>query len=161
MDRPRRTTPLRPARTHGARLVTLPDPSFWARVDARGPCWIWTGAGQTGGYGIVRREGRRIRVHRYAWELLVGPIPAGLVIDHLCRVKLCVNPDHLEPVTQQTNMHRAMVPSLIAHRKGQCTKGHPLNVPDNYVRPDGYISCRTCRREYHRAYYHRARKAAA
>ena len=77
---------------------------FWARVDV-GLCWEWTGSNDRG-YGMFRLDGRTVRAHRWAWETLVGPIPRGLHLDHLCRNPPCVNPDHLEPVTQPENIRR-------------------------------------------------------
>jgi hypothetical protein len=88
-----------------------PEIRFWAKVDARGPCWLWT-AGQTsngyGRFGLTSRDKRL--AHRFAWELLIGQVPEGLQLDHLCRVRLCVNPDHLEPVTPQENWARSHTP---------------------------------------------------
>jgi hypothetical protein len=89
---------------------------FWARVEKRPDgCWIWTGVINHNGYGrytYARPDGRSLasRAHRIAYELLVGPIPDGLQLDHLCRVKACVNPAHLEPVTQDENMRRTRGP---------------------------------------------------
>ena len=77
---------------------------FWAKVDKTETCWLWTG-GQSAGYGRFGFKGRpNLGAHRFAYELLVGPIPPGLDLDHLCRVRNCVNPDHLEPVTRRENL---------------------------------------------------------
>ena len=78
------------------------------KIDARGDCWEWTAAtgGKGYGYGWCSNDKRMKGAHRLIWELLVGPIPEGLTLDHLCRNKLCVNPDHLEPVTHQVNILR-------------------------------------------------------
>lgn len=90
---------------------------FWSKVDTDGPggCWLWTGALNADGYGSFQVESRRsIGVHRYAYELLVGPIPAGLELDHVkaqgCRHRHCVNPAHLEPVTHEENVRRSNLP---------------------------------------------------
>lgn len=77
---------------------------FWARVEI-GVCWTWIGSTDRG-YGVFGAQGRYFRAHRWAWEALVGPIPEGLHLDHLCRNPSCVNPDHLEPVTQAENIRR-------------------------------------------------------
>src|ERR1017187_5210266 len=80
---------------------------FWPKVDRRGPeeCWPWLASKQNMGYGQVRAETERtmILAHRVAYELLIGPIPLGLTLDHLCRNRGCVNPTHLEPVTLREN----------------------------------------------------------
>lgn len=84
---------------------------FWTMVDKAGSneCWLWIGKKGSKGYGLVHvdsRSGRQQQAHRAAYELTVGPIPPGLEIDHLCRVRACVNPAHLEPVTRAENMRR-------------------------------------------------------
>lgn len=78
---------------------------FWERVEITGACWLWRGT-VINDYGRVAVGKRLIKAHRRAYELLVGPVPAGLVLDHLCAIKHCVNPDHLEPVTQGENARR-------------------------------------------------------
>lgn len=79
---------------------------FWPRVDV-GLCWVWLGSHDRG-YGHFGVDGGYVRAHRWAWEALVGPIPPGLVLDHLCRNPSCVNPDHLEPVTRAENTRRGI-----------------------------------------------------
>lgn len=90
-----------------------PNIRFWRKVVKTETCWVWRGALDDLGYGrfSVGRTGsspfrRQVRAHRYAWELDRGPIPEGLVIDHLCGRRSCVNPDHLEPVTIEENTRR-------------------------------------------------------
>ncbi len=83
---------------------------FWARVDV-GLCWEWDGATNCG-YGLFRVGGRSVRAHRWAYEALVGPVDTGLQLDHLCRNRRCVNPDHLEPVTPAENTRRAQLARL-------------------------------------------------
>ncbi len=138
-----------------------PETRLWAKIDQDGPppepgsladrrslgrCWVWTGATAGGGYGYVRWEGRAQRVHRVVYELLTGPIPAGLVLDHLCRRPSCVRPDHLEPVTHQENMGRSG-PAV----KTRCRKGHELTPGNTYIaRKTGARSCLKCRRERRR-----------
>ena len=111
-------------------------------------CWHWGGAiyRKRGGYGsfTVNRTARK--AHVIAYEVLVGPVPEGLVLDHLCRVTCCVNPDHLEPVTLAENTRRAHNPANISRWTGVCISGMHAMTPDNvYVRPDGSGRwCRAC-----------------
>lgn len=100
-----------------------PQRRFWEKVnrdaptgDFRpelGPCWLWTGRPEGKGYGQIRVNNRAVMVHRFSYELLVGPIPDDLTIDHLCMVKLCVRPSHLEPVTSEENTRRALAARAI------------------------------------------------
>lgn len=103
---------------------------FWSRVevpvDGDG-CWIWTGCKAGFGYGRPMYRGRSRSAHRIAYELLVGPIPAGLELDHLCRNPPCVNPAHLEPVTHQVNLLRGVSPVAVNVLKTHCPKGHPYS----------------------------------
>ena len=136
---------------------------FWEKVDRRGPdeCWEWTASRTHRGYGRIRSEvGRHAHAHRVAYELLVGPIPEGLVIDHLCRNRGCVNPAHLEPVTAEENHRRG------DHSKplwSHCKQGHPLEGENLYVRASGESAgkrqCQICRREAWRR--QRAKRNAA
>lgn len=117
---------------------------FWSKVDKTSGCWLWTGAVTGSGYGSGSAGGKAVLAHRWAYELMVGPIPEGLEIDHLCRVTLCVNPAHLEPVTHDENVRRAMVT--------HCPAGHPYDEENTYVRPDrGSRECRVCLREQRRS----------
>lgn len=96
------------ANREGRASVPPAEERFWSRIDkAADGCWNWTGAMLASGYGSLRVDNHAHVVHRFAWELLRGPIPDGLQVDHLCRNRRCCNPDHLEPVTQQENLRRA------------------------------------------------------
>lgn len=113
---------------------------FFAKVDVSGVCWEWTAATNTRGYGVFGRGGRsagNAYAHRWAWEFLVGPIPDGLTVDHLCRNTVCVNPDHLELVTLAENVRRANP------KRETCERGHSLELA--YVRENGNRMCRRCR----------------
>lgn len=131
---------------------------FWAKVDARGICWEWTAAKTSKvpgkGYGVIRVNGRCVVAHRLAWELLVGTIPADRVVDHLCRNRLCVNPDHMEIVTFAENVRRGSSGLYLKH-KTHCKRGHAF-TPDNIYPKDGrHRECRTCRRLHVRAFRER------
>lgn len=117
---------------------------FWARVEKRGPdeCWLWTGA-LTRGYGSFGSGGRNVRVHRFAYEAVVGPIPEGLTIDHLCRVRNCVNPAHLEAVTMRENNLRSNNPPALNARKTCCPKGHAYKTVKEGV-TKGQRYCQEC-----------------
>ncbi len=142
-------------------IYVRPDPitRFWRRVNQDGPthptlgqCWQWRGVPHRSGYGRHKATGGVVYAHRFAYELLVGPIPEGLQIDHLCRNTMCVRPEHLEAVTQKTNLNRGPNPAGVNHRKTHCIHGHPLsgdNLYTHIVRKTGTLGrrCRTCRRE--------------
>jgi HNH endonuclease len=126
---------------------------FMAKVRKEpGGCWIWTACVNDKGYGHFRYGGRIASAHRVAYEMFVGPIPDGLVIDHLCRNPPCVNPDHLEAVTFRTNVVRGIGPTAINSRKTSCNAGHALSEVNTYLAPDGRRQCRSCNREAVRRY---------
>lgn len=130
---------------------------FWAKVDqSAGPdgCWIWTGARTTAGYGhfTLSKPRRGVYAHRFAYELLVGPIPDGLPLDHLCRNRRCVNPAHLEPVTHRENILRGTSPIPANAVKTHCDQGHEFTPENTYIYSDGGRKCRTCRRLQQRRY---------
>jgi hypothetical protein len=133
-----------------------PDPPvdrFWGSVAKVTGCWLWQAGTTSNGYGKFRlsHRGRTVRAHRYAYELLVGPIPDGLQLDHLCRNRVCVNPAHLEPVTARENVLRGNSQSVVTIRAGVCVHGHPRTPENLYIFPNGKTRCRTCHRtERHR-----------
>lgn len=104
------------------------------------PCWIWQRSKNPKGYGEQRVKGKLRGAHRLSYEAFREPIPPGLTIDHLCRVRDCVNPVHLEPVTFAENTRRGMSPSHIARRAGRCRKGHQLS----YRTTTGVAYCNPC-----------------
>jgi hypothetical protein len=154
--------------------TTMFDERFWQQVDKRGPlaiswdgrkigrCWVWIGAttGQPK-YGFFSSVGRGVRAHVFAYREQVGPIPRGLVLDHVCRNPLCVRPAHLEPVTNRENTIRGKAGEVNAARqraKQRCPKGHPYSGSNLYVNPRGERQCKSCQREREKA--HKARRAA-
>lgn len=128
---------------------------FWSRVkQGQNDCWDWQGGRAKGGYGAFRLAGITVRVHRYAYELLIGEIPAGLVIDHLCRNRLCVNPYHMEPVTSVVNVMRGESIPAQNVNVTTCPQGHPYNGDNLHVDPyRGWRQCLTCRRASYRNAY--------
>ena len=113
-------------------------------------CWQWRGAMRTDGYGFLSSEGRNVRVHRAAYEVLVGAVPDGLVLDHLCRNRLCVNPEHLEPVTSRVNTLRGVGRGATNAAVTHCPSGHPYDDSNTMFTPSGR-QCRECGRISHRA----------
>lgn len=129
---------------------------FWKFVDKTERCWTWRGSRQSAGYGLFSIAGLTVYAHRAAWELLRGPIPSGLEIDHLCRNRACVNPDHLEPVTTRVNSLRSDNLGGVNARKTHCPKGHPYDEPNTWVDKSNRRHCRTCRVETTRRWRARA-----
>jgi hypothetical protein len=135
----------------------------WAMVDRNGPlperrpelgpCWLWTGARTSiDGYGHLGLNGDVVQAHRVTWESVNGPIPKGLELDHLCRTRSCVRPDHLEPVTTRENLRRGDSPAAIVVRTRICRRGHPM-TPENTRRPPGGAGCKRCHADRYRARY--------
>lgn len=136
---------------------------FRAKVSI-GPdgCLIWT-AGTVGGYGSFWSGTRTIGAHRWYFMHVNGPIPDDLVLDHLCRVRACVNPDHLRVVTRRENTlaPRSQAGGAINALKAHCIRGHrlgPPNVIETPYRLHGYRRCRACRNALSRAGHLRVRK---
>lgn len=126
---------------------------FWAKVKKTDTCWIWTGARGSHGYGNFCHEtvnGKRKfkRAHRWSYEQLVGEIPEGLELDHTCEVLLCVNPDHLEPVTGKQNVNRA---SRHNASNAHCPSGHSYSAENTSLSLNGNGKrsrrCKQCWRE--------------
>lgn len=132
----------------GRGLRGSPEKRFWAKVQKTDGCWEWTAGLANGGYGAFWLAGRRyVKAHRFAYEHLVGPIPEGMQIDHLCRNPPCVNPAHLEVVTQQVNVARGQSGWWQA-RKTHCPQGHEYTPENTIVRNKGRgRNCRACHNE--------------
>lgn len=110
-------------------------------------CWEWQGNTDEDGYGQVFWEGKSYRAHRFSYETYVGPIPDGLVLDHLCRNHGCVNPEHVEPVTQRVNVMRGEGIAQANAVKTRCINGHEFTAENTNITPQGWRDCRTCSRE--------------
>jgi hypothetical protein len=136
--------PKRPRCNHN----TLPHPArFWAKVQKTEGCWEWLGARtKAEGYGVYRLNNRNHVAHRVAYELNIGLIPEGMQIDHLCRNRLCVNPAHMEVVTNQVNQLRSNGAGGVNARRTHCAQGHEFTPENTYLNPRGDRNCRTCRK---------------
>ena len=125
---------------------------FWRYVLRSEGCWLWTGPQDGHGYGrltVGGRSGTSVGAHRISYELHVGPIPAGLDIDHLCRTPLCVNPAHMEPVTRGENTRRGTAiqrATEVRLARPTCKHGHAWTPSNTYTDPHGRRKCRTCER---------------
>lgn len=130
---------------------------FWAKVTPApaADCWEWSAGRDRHGYGRFYLAGRELLAHRWAYEDMVGEIPAELVIDHLCRNRGCVNPFHLEPVTPLENTRRS-APA----QKRFCSHGHEFTPENTYRKPSGQRQCKECRRAAVRRHRARAEVAA-
>jgi hypothetical protein len=118
-------------------VLTLTGPPF--------ACWLYGGTLTPDGYGNSRFAGTNERyVHRAAWELANGPIPAGMTIDHLCRVRSCYNPSHLEPVTKRENTLRGIGPTAVHARQTHCIRGHEFTPENTATDHRGGRRCRAC-----------------
>lgn len=123
---------------------------FWSKVYKTDGCWLWLGYVQPNGYAQFRVGKKRQYVHRVAYELVKGSIPDGLQIDHLCAVRKCVNPDHLEAVTPLVNNLRCGCYESAAKIKRAattCHKGHTFTPDNTMLNEKGHRSCKTCHRE--------------
>lgn len=127
---------------------------FWAKADRsdEAGCWPWLGSRIPTGYGYWRNR----PAHRWAYEMAIGPIPKGYEVDHLCRNRGCVRPNHLEAVTKRENVRRSLSPPGINAKKVRAVCGHPFDA----INSNGGRECTSCRRVRHRTValaYHRAR----
>lgn len=119
---------------------------FWLKFDENPDtgCWLWTAGVSASGYAMLSGSGTTSKqAHRFAYELLVGPIPDGLDLDHLCRVRRCVNPGHVEPVTRAENIRRGARADVLRGVRTTCLHGHALDGR----RGNGDPYCLTCNRD--------------
>lgn len=117
-------------------------------------CWRWVGEIDSYGYGRMRVGGKYRKAHRVVYEELVGPIATGLTLDHLCRNRRCVRPDHLEPVTRKENILRGSNFTAINARKTHCPKGHEYIPANTLITASGARRCRACKAAADRARGH-------
>jgi HNH endonuclease len=115
-------------------------------------CWEWTAGLASNGYGNFWLDGGTHSAHRLSYELFVGPVPATMHLDHLCRVRHCVRPSHLEPVTARENLMRGVGLSAVAARKTHCASGHPFDAENTRIHPSGQRVCRACHRAWRKKY---------
>ena len=144
-------------RSEGSMQPTLTESDlirFWSKVNKTATCWLWTSTMFSAGYGCfsTRREGRHMALgaHRVCYLLTVGKIPEHLVVDHICRVRRCVNPQHLRLITSGQNVLIGISPSAINARKTHCNRGHGFTPENTYHRPNRVRECIACRNEAQR-----------
>ena len=130
--------PVHPGPTHAPAVER-----FWRKVDRSDECWMWTGGKNGTGYGRFTVDNRTVYPHRFSYETFVGPIPDGLILDHLCRNRACVRPDHLEPVTYAENIRRGVKWQLT---KTHCPQGHPYDEANTGTNAQGHRRCLACHR---------------
>jgi hypothetical protein len=143
---------------------------FWSFVERGNPsdCWLWISGVSGSGHGQIRINGQKVYAHRVAYELVVGPIPDGLFLDHMCHNRdlacpggtncthrRCVNPAHLEPATRRENQLRGRAFSAVNAAKTHCIHGHPFDEANTIIRPGNHRGCRECGRIAQRAYQQR------
>lgn len=135
-----------------ARLLSDPEylesttKRLYAKVDRTDECWLWTGSTTPNGYGHIYVSGQHPTAHSVAWVLDTGlDLPVGIVVDHLCRTRSCVNPEHLEAVTYRENTLRGNATGNGEHnrRKTECPRGHPY-AGENLITTKRGRDCRTC-----------------
>ena len=127
-------------------LDYLPE-RFAQKVEADGECWLWMASKDPCGYGQFYWQRRVRKAHCVAYELVVGPVPTGLELDHLCRIRHCVRPSHLDPVPHLVNVKRGIHGVLTTH----CPSGHAYDATNTHMKQGGGRKCRACDRDRHNA----------
>lgn len=130
----------------------------WDRIERQADgCWLWTGPRirRYGQWSAAYNKGYSRLAHRAIYQIVKGEVPRGKQLDHLCKTPLCVNPDHLEPVTGKENIHRHH-----GIKDGKCKRGHPW-VESNLIQKKGGVQCRACNLEKQREWRERKRKERA
>jgi len=141
------------------RLYPIDHPDrIWSKIEvAPNGCWLWTGASTIDGYPCVRNNGKTARAHRVIYELLVGQIPEGLTLDHLCNTPRWVNPTHQVPATHRENILRGNAMGARHARKTHCDNGHAFDLLNTRITSRGWRICRACETANHK----RRRQAVA
>lgn len=142
-----------------AGLPMLPEISikeyFVQRINKTECCWLWSGSLTDGGYGkIGHSKYRDALAHRIAYELFKGPIPKGKQLDHLCRIRACVNPLHLEPVTLKQNVFRGVGITAKNRLKTSCCRGHDFTKENTSFTEEGHRVCKMCANIRSKKFYH-------
>lgn len=140
-------TPLRRMRKFGSDPIIDYDERPCPNPELKGPCHVVRCTNPNARYGATYHKGVQVSTHRYVWEKENGPIPDGLVVDHVCRVKMCCNKDHLRLVTNAVNAMENSIgsPAVINSEKTQCKRGHPFDAENTYIH-NGRRICRECAR---------------
>ncbi len=120
-------------------------------------CWIYTRSKNKKGYGRLSAWGKLSLAHRISYIVFKGEIPNGKYLDHLCRNRSCINPNHLEPVTNRENILRGIGIAAINYRKKKCTFGHKFDKKNTLVRPDGRRQCINCKKRQMEEYNQKIR----
>lgn len=131
---------------------------FFSKVTRTESCWLWAATVIANGYGQFWANGRMRYAHRVAYEMLVGAIPDGMQLDHLCRNRRCVNPKHLEPVAARVNTLRGESFAAVNAAKTHCAKGHAFDEHNTRRTKSGNRVCRSCNRSWQER-YNRKRRA--
>ena len=140
----------------------LPRFMKFVELEPNTGCWLWRGSGTPAGYGQISVNGRMKMAYRWSYEHFRGPIPAGVEPDHLCRVRCCVNPHHLELVTHRENTLRGRTLAAMNAAKTRCRRGHPFsgeNLRRGMYGKQPIRVCRQCAKENLQAFYERRRSA--
>lgn len=129
-----------------SKYLVLLKSRFLSKVEKAGSCWNWLGYIEKEGYGACSVKGVMWKAHRVSFELFKNEIPEGFQIDHLCRNRKCVNPEHLDAVTPKINVLRSNAPTAVNARRTHCRRGHELRGENLHVTTIGGRRCKACHR---------------
>lgn len=124
-------------------------------------CWLWISTLDRHGYGVLSVKNKTVFAHRFSYQRSIGPIPDGLTLDHLCRVRSCVNPVHLQPISSRENVLRGEGTGARNARKTHCLVGHEFNDENKYINARGERQCRPCNAKRHYDRYHQKENISA